>query len=209
MTRLLLVRHGQSVAQVEGVIGGQKGCRGLSDLGRVQVRRLADRWRKLEVTADVLVSSTLPRAVETAEILAEVFGLPIEQHEGLCEIVPGECDGMRWSDFQEQFRSEDYRWDPHTPLGPGAESWVAFMDRVSSTITEIVERHHGRTVVAAVHGGVVDGSIVHFLGLPRDAGNVLDSNNASVTEWEHSERPWRPGAGWRLRRFNDHAHLEE
>lgn len=208
MTRLLLVRHGQSVAQVEGVVGGIKGCRGLSDLGREQVRALADRWRKLDMTADVLLSSTLPRAVETAEILAEVLGLPVEQLEGLCEIVPGECDGMSWEELEDRFRGGDYRWDARTPLAAGGESWVEFMDRVSRTITEIVERHEGRTIVAAVHGGVVDGSIVHFLGLPKDAGNVLDSTNSSVTEWEHSERPWRPGTGWRLRRFNDAAHLE-
>lgn len=209
MTRLLLVRHGQSVAQVEGIIGGPKGCRGLSDLGREQVRRLGERWKRNGTVPEVLLTSTLPRAVETAEILAAVVGVEPEPHDGLCEIVPGECDGLPWEHFEERFRGVDYRFDPHTPMAEGGESWVVFMDRVARTITEIVERHEGRTIAATVHGGVIDGSMVHFLGLPNDAGNVLDTANASITEWEHSERPWSRGAGWRLRRFNDHAHLEE
>src|SRR4051812_10858766 len=189
MTRLLLVRHGESVAQVEGVIGGPKGCKGLSDLGRSQVERLAERWRRTGQRADVLVSSTLPRAIETAEILSPVLSIPFEQHEGLCEIAPGECDGMSWSEFDHLFRGEDYRWSPHTPMAEGGEAWVEFMARVSRAIGEIVERHEGKTIVAAVHGGVIDGSMVHFLGLPDDAGNVLASTNSSVTEWSHGEHP--------------------
>jgi probable phosphoglycerate mutase len=208
MTRLLLVRHGESVAQVEGVIGGPKGCKGLSDLGRQQVERLRERWERTGQRADVLLASTLPRAIESAEILAGALGLEVEPVEGLCEITPGECDGMAWSEFEHLFRGEDYRWSPHTPMAVGGESWVQFMARVSRTIGDIVERHEGKTIVAAVHGGVIDGSMVHFLGLPDDAGNVLASTNSSVTEWSHGEHPWAPSGGWRLLRFNDAAHLE-
>lgn len=209
-TRLLLVRHGQSVAQAEGIVGGPTGCRGLSELGRHQVERLRERWRNTGTTADVLLTSTLPRAIETAEILNEVLGgLAIERIEALCEIVPGECDGMPWAEFEEQFRGGDYHWDPYQPTSPGGESWVEFQGRVAGAIASIAERHAGRTVVAAVHGGVVEGSLVHFLGLPKDAGNVLQTANGSVTEWEQlgPGTGWRRD-GWRLVRFNDHAHLE-
>jgi len=191
-------------------VGGAKGCRGLSELGRRQVEALRDRWLEIGMTADVVVTSTLPRAIETAAILAAgLGGLGIMQLETLCEIVPGECDGMTWDEFEVRFRGPDYVWDPHTPVGPGGESWVEFQARVSDAIARIAEEHAGRTVVAAVHGGVIDGSMVHFLGLPRDAGHVLQTENASVTEWVHvaEGRGIGPG-GWRLVRFNDHAHLE-
>ncbi|MCU1483767.1 MAG: histidine phosphatase family protein [Actinomycetia bacterium] len=196
------------MAQVEGIIGGPKGCKGLSDLGREQVALLRDRWRRTGQRADVLLSSTLPRAVESAELLSEVLGVPVEQDEGLCEIAPGECDGMSWADFDHLFRGEDYRWSPHTAMAEGGEAWVDFMARVSRTLAGIVERHEGKVIVAAVHGGVIDGSMVHFLGLPNDAGNVLATTNSSVTEWSHGEHPWAPAGGWRLLRFNDAAHLE-
>jgi probable phosphoglycerate mutase len=210
-TRLILVRHGESVAQVEGIVGGPRACRGLSEKGRRQVEALRDRWARTGLQADFLLSSTLPRAIETAELLSEALGgLVPERVENLCEILPGECDGMTWDDFEEQFRGGDYRWDPHTPVAPGGESWVEFQTRVSETIGAIVERLEGRTIVAAVHGGIVDGSMVHFLGLPKDAGHVLQTMNASVTEWLYVEPRdnWERG-GWRLVRFNDHAHLED
>jgi probable phosphoglycerate mutase len=181
----------------------------LSDRGRSQVQALHDRWRATGQQADVLLASTLPRAVETAEILNDLWGLPVEQVHELCEIEPGECDGMLWTEFEAQFHGADYRWDPHTAVSAGGESWVVFQDRVSTAIGALVARYQGRTIVAAVHGGVIDGSMVHFLGLPRDAGHVLQSTNASVTEWLYIEQPEtaEPG-GWRLLRFNDSAHLE-
>jgi probable phosphoglycerate mutase len=196
------------MAQVNGVIGGPKGCTGLSPLGREQVTMLRDRWRKTGQAADVLLCSTLPRAVESAEILADVLDLEPQPVEGLCEILPGACDGMSWDEFEHLFRGEDYRWSPHTPMAEGAEAWVDFMARVSRTLGEVVAQHEGRTIVAAVHGGVIDGSMVHFLGLPDDAGNVLATTNSSITEWLHGEHPWGPSGGWRLLRFNDAAHLE-
>ena len=105
MSRLLLVRHGESLAQAEGFVGGPRGCKGLSEKGRRQVEALRDRWRHRAPEADVLVSSTLPRAVETAEILNEVLGHPeIVRIEDLCEIRPGESDGMAWAAFEERFR---------------------------------------------------------------------------------------------------------
>ena len=208
MTRLVLVRHGESMAQVHGIIGGPKGCKGLSGTGRDQVALLRDRWRRTGQEADVLLCSTLPRAIESAEILADVLGLEPEPIEGLCEIMPGACDGMSWDEFDHLFRGEDYRWSPHTAMAEGGEAWVDFMGRVSRTLADVVERYEGKTIVAAVHGGVIDGSMVHFLGLPDDAGNVLATTNSSVTEWSHGEHPWAPAGGWRLLRFNDAAHLE-
>ena len=67
MTRLILVRHGESQVTVNRVIGGPRTCSGLSELGRQQAARLRERWAATpEFTADVVVSSAYPRARETA-----------------------------------------------------------------------------------------------------------------------------------------------
>src|SRR5215218_610345 len=102
VTRLVLVRHGESMATVDGVVGGHQGCRGLSDRGRRQAEALRDRLVATgEIRADVLMASVLPRAVETAEIMAPALGgLAVEQECDLCEIHPGEGDGLAWSEFQ-------------------------------------------------------------------------------------------------------------
>ena len=71
MTRLVLIRHGESVATVERRIGGVRTCAGLSPLGRKQAEALAARLARTgELKADAVVASTMRRAVETAEIIA-------------------------------------------------------------------------------------------------------------------------------------------
>lgn len=63
MTRVILVRHGESQVSVERLVGGPRSCVGLSDLGRLQAERLRDRWSKHpEMEADVVYASQYPRA---------------------------------------------------------------------------------------------------------------------------------------------------
>jgi len=89
MTRLVLIRHGESVSTVERRIGGVRTCGGLSPLGRKQAEALATRLARTgELRPDVLVASTIRRAVETAEIIAPAVGdLRIEQIVGATVMV--------------------------------------------------------------------------------------------------------------------------
>lgn len=212
-TRLLLVRHGESQVQVDRIVGGPTGCKGLSDLGRRQVEALRNRWATSGFEADVLVSSTLPRAIETAELLAPALGgLEFEQRDELCELLPGESDAMTWEEFGTRFRPEGWVYDPHEPMAPGGESWVAFQARVAQALRALAADHEGQTVVVACHGGVVDGSMVHFLDLPVTGPRRWRVTNSSVTEWlDVDDDPTGEvvQSAWRLERFNDAAHLEE
>jgi probable phosphoglycerate mutase len=103
VTRILLVRHGDSVHKAEGVFGGPKGCRGLTGTGRVQAEALGARLGSTgTMTGPVSVySSTIPRAVETAGVLADALGVPtVEQDCGLCSYhMPDWADGMRWDEI--------------------------------------------------------------------------------------------------------------
>ena len=193
-------------------MGGHEGCKGLSDLGRRQAEALRDRLAATrELQADALFASVLPRAVETAEIIAPALGgLPVEQDCELCEQHPGEGDGLTWAEFEERYRPDGWRFDPYAPFAPGAESVAEFQARVGRTLTRLAREHEGRTVVVACHGGVIDGSLVAFLGLAHHGGTVqLRTRNTSLTEWvllgdeQVHDRPTR----WRLARYNDAAHL--
>jgi 2,3-bisphosphoglycerate-dependent phosphoglycerate mutase len=196
---------------MDGIVGGPVGCSGLSDLGRRQVEALARRWETRPPAADVLLSSTLPRAIETAELLAPVLGdLPVVQREDLCELFPGESDAITWEQFRARYRPDGWSYDPHRPMAPGAESWVAFQARVADALRSVSTEHVGRTVVVACHGGIVDGSMHHLLGLPVTGPRSWRVTNSSVTEWrlEEGADGEAPDRAWRLLRFNDAAHLE-
>ena len=204
-TRLVLIRHGEADCNVRQVVGGAKGCTGLSEEGIAQAHILARRLERTQELAgtDVLYSSVLRRAVQTAEIIAPVLGgPPVVTDCDLCEIHPGECDGMSWEDLEVRFGNPDFSVHPERPLSPGGESWLEFMDRVRSALGRLVERHQGQRIVVSSHGGVIDGSIVNFAGHQGfGPGLGFGPNNTSITEWAHHQ------GRWRLLRYNDAGHL--
>ncbi|MDQ3107908.1 MAG: histidine phosphatase family protein, partial [Actinomycetota bacterium] len=165
VTRLVLVRHGEAECNVAKRFGGPLGCTGLSEEGRRQVARLRDRLARTGELGGtgVLYASTLPRAIETAEILNEALGgLPLTTDERLCELHPGEADNMTFVDYESTFFAEGSgRWrdDPSVPTAPGGESWSGFLGRVRRALVDVTDRHPGETIVVACHGGVVDGSM--------------------------------------------------
>ena len=210
-TRLILVRHGESNAQAEGRFYGHD-CTGLSDRGRAQVGALRDRWLKTAADelgpVDVVYSSIMQRAVETAEILLPALGhTEFRQECDLCECHPGDADGLTWDEI-------DSRWPPvdtdfPNPAIPNVETWADMSVRIGRVLESIAARHAGETVVIACHGGVVAHSMNAHIGLDpvRMEGAWFMADNASVTEWalDTDLADWRRGR-WGLRRYNDHSH---
>lgn len=212
LTRLVLIRHGESQVTVDAVVGGPKTCSGLSERGRRQAEALADRFARTgELQADMLLASTMSRAVQTAEIIAPALGgLEIEQVEDLEERRPGECDGMTWEAYREAYRREGWTFSIYEPLSPGGESFAEFQVRAATALHQVTTSLAGRTIVVVCHGGIIEASMVAFLGLPQSAGSgSMHQPNTSITEWLLD--PHATGARgvppWRLVRYNDAAHL--
>jgi probable phosphoglycerate mutase len=208
-TRIVLVRHGEAECNLNHIIGGPKGCTGLTSLGNHQVAALADRlFESGELRkATALYSSVLPRAVETAERLRPVVGPgptalgPVRQRCDLCELHPGEADGMEWSEMVKAFSVPDWDSDPTVPIAPGGESWTGFVERASGAVRDIVREHPGELVVAAVHAGVIEATMIAFLGVAPEVyrRGWVRIVHASMTEWE-----WVPSENrFVLLRFND------
>jgi broad specificity phosphatase PhoE len=210
-TRIVLVRHGESLAQERRVVGGH-GCAGLSALGIRQAEALRDRLLRSGELAGTtaLYSSVMARAVQTAQILAPALGgLEVEQDCDFCEGPPGpESDGMPWEEFDQRWPAPA-EWSPDVAREPGGESYAQMRARVSAGLDEVAERHQGETVVVVCHGGVVVHSMLRWLEMEPMGGRTrawLDPVNSSLTEWRMAENPmWRSEI--ELVRFNDHGHL--
>lgn len=212
MIDLYLIRHGEAEVNVRHVVGGMRGDTGLTGRGVVQAERLRDRLSATgEIHAEVLLSSPLPRARQTAEILAPALGLPVALDEELVEIDPGEADGMPLMDAVTRFGIPDFAREPSRPLCPGGESWTTFQARVSALLERLGREHEGRSVVAVTHGGVIDGSFVHYLrtGYVSFPGSQLATRHTAITHWKKSEGPGGPSGGYRLVVFNDSMHLRD
>lgn len=209
-TRLVLVRHGESIAQVTGRFFGH-GCEGLSERGRAQVQALHDRWKTLpdEIgQVDAVYASLMRRAVETAEIFAPALGVDeIVQDCDLCEVHPGDADGLTWEEIAERWPTNSDAFP--NPEIPNGEQWTDLTGRVEGALERIAQRHEGRTVVIACHGGVVAHSLFAHLRLhPVDRERAwFEASNAGITEWvlDPSAQGWQQGR-WGLQRYNDHAH---
>lgn len=214
-TRLVLIRHGESNSTVQRIVGGHEGCTGLSERGRHQAETLAGRLRRTGELAGVsaLLTSVLPRAVETAEIIAPALGgLVPDRRCELCEIHPGEGDGLSWEEFRDRYLPADGSRSPYRAWSPGGESWATFMARIGTTLGEVARRHQGQTVVVVCHGGVIEGSFAALGNQPLRRLFDVACENTSITEWSR----WEDDAGpppeevrWRLVRFNDAGHLLE
>jgi probable phosphoglycerate mutase len=208
MTHLYLIRHGEAFANVEPIIAGMNGDKGLTPRGVEQAERLRDRLAKSgELQADVLIASTLQRARQTAEIIQPALNLPIIFDDDVQELRVGEADGLEIPTVWERFGKPDFDTNPLRPIAPSGESWGDFMLRVSRALTRITHEHAGKRIVIVCHGGVVDGSFVHFFQLPSLIVPPIyfRTINTSITHWHFLERRGREF--WCLSSYNDAAHL--
>ena len=210
-----LVRHGESVSNLEGRVQGQEDIE-LSDLGRAQARQVAAWSRSLFASPPVaqsligeVWSSPLRRARETAAEIAAVLGLPLMLEEGLCELHAGIFQGYLWADLEAEFPDEVAQWrsgDVHYRI-PGGESRAQLAARGRAAI-EMLARRDTPGMIVVAHGGVLTAALGSMLGrehpllaaaAERPFTRLPALANCSVTQLE-----W-PGP--RLVSFNETGHL--
>src|SRR5262245_2196677 len=204
-TRVVLIRHGESQAQVDRIVSGHETCSGLSMLGHEQASRLRDRLLRTGELRDVtaVYTSILPRAIETATTITPAVGdgLTATEHCDWCEQHPGEGEGLAFEEFDARYGVFD-EGDLRTRVrAPGSESVAMFVERVEKALLRLIEEHDGESVAIVSHGGVV-GCALEVLGGVPFGSLVRYVDNTSITELR------RDGDDrWLLVRLNDAAHL--
>ncbi len=203
MPQLLLIRHGESEGNEAGIIQGQLDT-GLTQLGRLQSRHVAEALASLEVAA--IVSSPLRRARDTAEAIAGRLNLALSFDDDLMEYDYGKLSGLTRQQIRERYPAltpsgilapRDGTW----PQIPDEEGRDAFLARAARAI----ERHRGNDgrIVAVTHGGFISAACHTVLGLDylgRPAR--FRTANCSITEFVTDR-----AGNWVLRRHNDDCHI--
>ncbi|MEL6893419.1 MAG: histidine phosphatase family protein [Actinomycetota bacterium] len=206
-TRLVLIRHGESASNAGGWLSGQDTCGGLTKLGIAQAQALRERLAPDDdLRPDAVLVSTMRRAVHTAEIVAEPYGIVPEQHADLIERTSGEAEGLTIAEYTEKYGVAPWS-DWENPLSPGGESGLEFAQRVNTALDRVVAEHAGRTVWVVCHGGVI--MVTAAVRWPGETvlkvPPAVSPQNTSVSEWLITGTG--DDAVWRLGRYNDHAHL--
>lgn len=204
-TKLLLVRHGETLHNRQRIFQGQSG-QGLTDVGREQATRLGARLARTPTRWDALFTSDLERARETAEILGGALGLSAEPDAGLREVYLGGWEGLHETEVKARFPEEWGAWrrGEDVPRG-GGERLQEVSARMGAAIERIAERHAGGTVIVVSHGAAIKSFLAFALATTTLRLRPLRPvSNTGATLFE------RTGEGaFALLVYNDTTHLED
>jgi probable phosphoglycerate mutase len=200
-TRVFLIRHGATILTAEDRFAGATDVE-LSDEGREQARRLADRLSGEEIAA--VYASPLSRTVETAHIIAAPHRLEVVSRDALREISHGHWEQMTRGEVEEKFPEECAAWeeDPYTFAPAGGESGLEVTARALPLLLEIVRHHPEERVAIVSHKATIRLLLSSLLGFdPRRYRDTLDQNPAALNIID-----FRDTVHARLSLFNDTSH---
>ena len=201
MTLIILVRHGQTEwNRVERFRGradiplNEKGLEQAEATGR----RVASEWQP-----SAIYSSPLSRAVKTAEAIARHFNLAVQFHPGLADIDYGEWQGLSPEEARQRWPDEIEAWyhRPHEARIPGGETLEALRQRGMATLSKLVSRHPGQTIVLVGHTVINRIILLGVLGLGDERFWHLRQDTCAINVIEAE------AGDYTLASMNDTCHL--
>jgi phosphoserine phosphatase len=186
-TRLFLIRHGETQANLEQRYQG-KGESHLSELGLEESEALS----KYLATEDfcAVYSSTLSRSYETAKLIAKPHGLEVAKVPDLIERDYGIWENMKFDEIRKKFPDLYGGWliDPGKTLIPDAEPLEEMQKRGVSAIEDLIDKHSGKTFCVVGHGGLNRGILFHYMHI--DLNNFWrirqDNTCINIIEIDHA-----------------------
>lgn len=203
-TRLYLIRHGQSAGNAEGRFGGH-GPTPLSDLGRKQAEKTAEVLAKEGITA--IYSSDLIRAVQTAEPLANLLGLPIHQSAAFRERHVGVLQGLTFDESKQRYPDDYYALINRNVnhIITEGESYRHLLRRITAELRNILRNHNRERIAIFSHTGAICYLTLHLMGaIHRDTKTTpwLITSNCGINRFE-----FRGPRNVRILALNDTRHL--
>lgn len=202
MTRIVLVRHGQTEWNRHDRFRGHIDV-GLNATGTRQAAEAgATIARRYHVSA--IYSSPLSRAASTAAEIGRATEIPITTLAAITDFSYGEWEGKTPEEVAVAYPDAFRLWNerPHLAQLPGGESLEQLRDRACTAIEELAASRAGQTIVVVTHRMVAKVLACHFLGLPNSRVWNLEMATASISLFEKRD------AGWVTLLLNDTGHLE-
>jgi glucosyl-3-phosphoglycerate phosphatase len=196
VTRLFIWRHGQTEWNSSDRIQGHTDV-ALDDVGRAQAVSAATALARHK--PDLIMSSDLRRAAETAATLAAVTGLPIHFDARLREQNFGTWQGMTRAEAAAAYPDDHARWSRGEPINAyGMEDRDDLAKRAAAAARDAVALADGGTVVLATHGGAAKYMLADMLGWQREVYTKI----VGLANCHWTELRLDPIRGWVLRAHN-------
>jgi broad specificity phosphatase PhoE len=185
MTRLYLVRHGQTEHNRSGLALGRADVP-LNDTGIAQAAAVGRALAGEEIAA--VYASPLQRAVDTAAEVAARHELAVIVEDGLIEMDVGELEGLEYPVLREKHPEFLEKWlgtECATAVMPGGESLQAVRDRAWGAASRLVAAHEGQAIVLVTHNFVILSLLAEYLGVGLSNFRRLRHEVAAISrvEW--------------------------
>jgi 2,3-bisphosphoglycerate-dependent phosphoglycerate mutase len=175
---ILLIRHGESEGDILRVHEGRADLL-LTDHGRRQAKEMA-KVVKEKYMPEVIWSSTLKRARETAEILSRETGIAVIEDEKLREFNNGVLAGLPYAEAKLRYPEPEGGRKPHEPIEEG-ESELEFRFRAQTVFSKILTESAGRKRIAIVsHGGMISNLLRTFMNLPVSSDILFPTGDTGI-----------------------------
>ena len=180
MPLLLLIRHGENEYVKTGKMVGQLPDVHLNERGRKQATELAEALKQVPLKA--VYASSLERAVETAEPIAEGHKLEIQLRPQLMDNDIGKWQGRTLKQLRRIKKWKIVQQAPSRFTFPEGESFLETQTRIATCLDEIAASHKPKDIVTVVfHADPIKLAVAHYLGMPLDHFQRLACDTASVT----------------------------
>lgn len=203
MTRLYLVRHGETDSNVEGRTQGARDVP-LNDLGRRQADAVAAKLSTARLVA--VYASTASRALDTAAPIAAAHGLEVRADARFAELDQGELDGLTGEELRHEHAEFLHRWrdgDPTDLRMPGGETLGEVQQRMVAGAEEALAGVGGDAAVAIVsHNLALRALLCHILDIPLASFRRFHHDLAAIAEVEVPA-----DADWFVLGLNEHCEV--
>ncbi|MBN1765208.1 MAG: histidine phosphatase family protein [Sedimentisphaerales bacterium] len=201
-TTVIAVRHGETLWNRENRMQGQLDSP-LTDKGIKQALAMAEALNGDTISA--LYTSDLPRAIQTARIIAERLGLNIHTDKRLRERNLGILEGLTLDDIQQQHPKIYESYTSHDPdyIIPHGESTRQRFERGIRCVEELAARHPGEKILIITHGGILNSFFRKTLEMPMASPRHFTIFNAALNSFTII------GTTWKLNTWGDIHHLNE
>lgn len=184
MTKLIIIRHGQTLWNLERKYQGHSDI-ALSDKGIKQAEAVAVRFAKEKI--DAVYASDLSRAYKTAEYIAVRHNLKVHVTPELREIKFGEWEGLTYDQITARWPGMLGKlWTTPDELEiPGGESFHQLKERAYAAIQKIIKEHSGQTVAVVAHGGTIGTILCAVLDIHLNHVWSIKQDNTAVNIIEY------------------------
>ncbi|MHA6252616.1 histidine phosphatase family protein [Oceanobacillus sp. CAU 1775] len=188
ITKLCIIRHGETDWNVAGILQGKQDT-SLNDRGKKQAHACGEYLQPFDW--DIIITSPLRRARETAEIIQQQIRIPLIEMSMFAERGFGEAEGILPVDRDHKFPDQIY---------PGEESLTSFTNKILLGMESISRLYSGKRVLLITHGATINVILAAFSNDEIDIGTTTIKNGCmNNLEYSHG--------CWKIKEFNKIEHL--